>query len=128
MKGALILDTSALIALMFEEPGADMVMALLPGAIMSTVNILEAATLLQARNIPIEVAAKEIDQLLAEIVPLEAPVAFLAASLYPVTKTYGLSLGDRVCLALAKLRHLPVLTADKIWQQLDIGVEVRLIR
>jgi ribonuclease VapC len=128
MSNVIVLDASALIALMFAEPGADKVLAQLPGAIMSTVNILEAATILQTKGIPLEIAAAEIERLLAEIVPLETELAFLAAGLYPATKSYGLSLGDRVCLALGKSRNLPVLTADKIWQKLDIGVEVKLVR
>ena len=51
-----------------------------------------------------------------------------AASFDEVTKQHGLSLGDRACLALAKLRNLPVLTADTIWKELDLGVKIKLIR
>jgi len=54
--------------------------------------------------------------------------AHIAGNLWQQTKPFGLSLGDRACLALATHLDLPVLTADKIWAQLDIGVPVRLIR
>ena len=54
--------------------------------------------------------------------------AYIAGSLWQQTKELGLSLGDRACLALAIHLDLPVLTADKIWQQLDIGVSIQLIR
>ena len=54
--------------------------------------------------------------------------ASIAGSLWQQTKELGLSLGDRACLALAQQLDLPVLTADKIWQRLDIGVSIQLIR
>lgn len=54
--------------------------------------------------------------------------ARIAGNLWKQTKELGLSLGDRACLALAQHLELPVLTADKIWQQLDIGVSIQLIR
>lgn len=62
------------------------------------------------------------------IVPFDDELAYDCAGLRPVTKHLGLSLGDRACLALAKREVLPVLTADRVWSELDIGVEVRLIR
>jgi ribonuclease VapC len=129
MKGeAIVLDTSALIALIFDEPGANKVMPYLANAIMSTVNVLETATILRSRGIDLAVAEQEISRLLAEIVLLDQAVAYQAAELYPYTKAHGLSLGDRACLGLAKSRNLPVLTADKVWKKLDIGADVRLIR
>jgi ABC-type antimicrobial peptide transport system ATPase subunit len=54
--------------------------------------------------------------------------AHIAGSLWQQTKALGLSLGDRACLALAIQLNLPVLTADKLWQQLDVGVAIQLIR
>ena len=128
MKGAIVLDSSALLALLFREPGAEKVLPYLENSIMSTVNILEVATIMQMRGIDLNIAEAEIGRLLAASIPLETPLAFKAAKLVTSTKNYGLSLGDRVCLALAQEKKLPVLTADKIWQKLDIEVEVRIIR
>jgi ribonuclease VapC len=63
-----------------------------------------------------------------EIAPLDAETAADAGGLRAVTGSRGLSLGDRACLALARREGLPVLTADRAWAGLDIGVEVVLIR
>ena len=63
-----------------------------------------------------------------EVVPFESEQAFEAGLLRPATKALGLSLGDRGCLSLARRLGLAVLTADSTWDQLSLGVEVRLIR
>jgi ribonuclease VapC len=64
------------------------------------------------------------------VVDLDAHPAIAAGAMVGQTKAFGLSLGDRSCLALAKREHLPALTADRIWLQAGplVGVEVRLIR
>jgi ribonuclease VapC len=62
------------------------------------------------------------------IVPFSERQARLTAELLPQTRALGLSLGDRACLALAIERELPVLTTDKGWKALRVGVEIRLIR
>ncbi len=52
----------------------------------------------------------------------------IAGSFISATKDYGLSLGDRACLALAKYKNIPVLTADKTWSKLNLGIKIKLIR
>ncbi len=53
---------------------------------------------------------------------------FIAANLRKVTKSLGLSLGDRACLALAITKKLTVLTADKAWEKLNVGAKIKVIR
>jgi ribonuclease VapC len=77
-------------------------------------------TLAQARH------TLEIVQL--DVEPLDEAMAVASGALRPITKPLGLSLGDRVCLALAQRLALPVLTADKAWAKLELGVEIELIR
>ena len=64
----------------------------------------------------------------SHIIEFDAEQAIIAASFDPLTKKYGLSLGDRSCLALAQQHKLPVLTADKVWKELELKINIQLIR
>lgn len=127
---SVVLDASALLALLNQEVGHLLVQERLDfsRAIMSAVNVAEVITVLIDSGVP-QVDAEAITaELLTEIVPFDYQQAGISASLQGVTKSYGLSLGDRACLALAQIKKLPVLTADKNWQQVKAMVHVELIR
>jgi len=64
----------------------------------------------------------------AQVIPVEAAHAEHAAALREPTRSKGLSLADRICFALAASRDAAVMTADRAWTEVDVGVEVRLIR
>jgi PIN domain nuclease of toxin-antitoxin system len=123
-----VLDASAVLAVLNAEPGADQVWAHLPGAFLSTVNAAEVASKLVDGGAGAEESGQALTKLGVRLVPFEggdvAPVARLRA----VSRTAGLSLGDRACLALAERLGLPALTADRAWAELDLDMEVRLIR
>jgi ribonuclease VapC len=82
------------------------------------------------RGLAAEDAAQALDDLPLTIVDVDLDLAMRAGIMEQPTRRYGLSLGDRLCLALAARERLPVLTADQIWAQAGsvVGVEVRLIR
>jgi ribonuclease VapC len=124
-----ILDSSAALAVIQGEPGAAVVLAALRvGAAMGTVNLAEVVTKLSEGGSSEEDIREAIERLALELVPLDAESAFQAGFLRAATRHAGLSLGDRACLALARQLSLPVLTADRSWQNVDIDVGVRLIR
>lgn len=123
-----VLDASALLAVVLSEPGAERVADSLDDALISSVNLAETAAVLMDAGIPSARVRGRLSQLAFTTVPFEEEDAFLAAELRPLTRTLGLSLGDRACLALARRGGLPALTADRAWAELDVGVEVRLIR
>jgi ribonuclease VapC len=123
-----VLDASALLAVFKGEAGWQTVLDILPFSMMSTVNVSEAVAKSVERNTPPDFVKERFLAYQLEIVPFDAEMAFLAGNLRSQTKAFGLSFGDRACLALAIKQSLPVITADRIWAKLDIGVEVRLIR
>ncbi len=95
---------------------------------MSSVNLAEVATFFTNGGIAIDEVRDMLMALDLPTVPFDDDLAFGAAALRLPTRRFGLSLGDRACLALAKREGLPALTTDRVWSDLDIGVEVRLIR
>lgn len=125
-----VLDASALLALVFEEPGGDQVEEHLPGAEVSAVNIAEVATRLLAHGMPEDTISTIIGSLQLSIRPFDYQQAMTTAQLRSATRSAGLSLGDRACLALARTLQCPALTADKAWIGVadDIVVTVELIR
>lgn len=123
-----VLDTSALLAVSFGEPGSDRVLSVLDTARMSAVSLAETIGKLLDRGIPHETALASVAGSGVVIVDFDAAQAEQAGLLRSVTRARGLSLGDRCCLALAKSLGAPVLTADRAWVGLDVGVRIDLIR
>lgn len=124
----LILDASALLALVYEEPGHEMVAHAMPKAIMSSINLSEVLAVLYEEGVPEDQIDLDIANLVTRVVDFDRKQAVIAAKLRKSTKKLGLSLGDRACLALAKSLELPVLTADKQWSKLNLELEIRMIR
>lgn len=97
--------------------------------IIGSVNAAEVFTKVMDRNPFAETQSK--NQLLAmtmKIVPFDGQQALLCADIRNTTRKFGLSLGDRACLALAIRENAVVLTADRAWAELDIGVKIKVIR
>ena len=125
---AIVFDSSVLIAILRQEPGSEVGEQSLNEALISTVNLAEVATYLARNSVPAETINDALATFPIEIVPFDREQGLIAGCLYPVCKSLGLSLGDRACLALAKSKRLPVLTADKAWLELMIDVSVKSIR
>jgi PIN domain nuclease of toxin-antitoxin system len=123
-----VLDTSALLALFLEEPGAAAVRAALPGATLSAVTVAEVVGVLLRRGVPEPRAEAFLPELSLPVVPFDTSQALIAARLDPLTHRRDISFADRCCIAVGRHLRLPVLTADRPWASLDLGVEVRLIR
>ncbi len=123
-----VLDASAVLAVLNGEPGAEAVWEYLPGAQLSAVNAAEVAAKLVDGGLGAEGAGQSLDRLGARVVPFEAADVVPVAQMRSATRAAGLSLGDRACLALARRLGVPALTADRQWRDLQVDVEVRLIR
>ena len=127
-KAECVLDASAVLALLGNERGADEVEAALGSAVMSAVNLAEVLTKLGDRGVT-EAEQRVIRMSLdIEIRSFDESSAWRASSLRGGTKSRGLSIGDRACLALALEEGLPALTTDSAWSALDVGVDVRALR
>ena len=125
-----VLDASAVLALLFEETGADVIRTRVRGGLISTVNLAEVLAKLVDKGLPIDEAARAVDMLGMEAVPLSIKQAQLSGVLRASTRSAGLSVGDRACLALARDRGLPAVTAERRWPDVakDSGVDVEVIR
>jgi PIN domain nuclease of toxin-antitoxin system len=125
----LVLDASALIALLNREPGAEQLSPmLLSGAVCSTVNLSEVQSKLVDRGIHADDAWRVALSPIYETVAFDEEQAKIAGSLIAQTRSLGLSLGNRACLALALSLKAPVYTADRSWKNLKVGVRIHLIR
>jgi len=124
----IVLDASALLALVFQEAGTAVVERHLAESCMSTINLAEVLAKVARDDMDVAALRGGLERSAIEWVPFGFDDAEQAALLVPVTRAHGLSLGDRACLALAKARNVPVLTGDKAWAKVDVGVEIRLIR
>jgi PIN domain nuclease of toxin-antitoxin system len=109
------LDSSALLALLFGEAGAERVAAVLPDAVVSAVNLAETAAKLRERGLDEAAARAALEATGVRIEPFTEPQAWTAAALRETTRAAGLSLGDRACLALAAQRGASCYTADRAW-------------
>ena len=126
----IVLDASAILAVIFEEAGAERVAIHLPGAMVSTVNVAEVMTKLFDLGMPEETVEDVVAGLQLTVLPFDLDQAAEAARLRIQTRDAGLSLGDRACLAAAKLQNVLALTSDRAWKGLprSIGVKVEILR
>jgi ribonuclease VapC len=123
-----VLDASALLAAFFNEPGADHVAERMSGALLSAANHAEVVAKLVDRGTPREQILEIMGQLDVEVVPVDQAQATTAGLLRDSTRSAGLSLGDRLCLALAISRDAVALTTDRVWADLELGATVEVAR
>src|SRR5215813_5439724 len=123
---SVVLDSSALLAFIHGEPGADIVAGVVGDALMSSVNLAEVVTKLVERTGSLEAAREALGMATVEVIDFDKLQAEETGALVTHTRSRGLSLGDRACLTLAAREAAPVLTADRIWATLKLDVEVRL--
>lgn len=126
----IVLDASAILAVIFDEAGAERVASHLPGALVSAVNLAEVMTKLVDLGMPPETVDAVLTGLQLTVLPFGFEHAAEAARLRKPTRDVGLSLGDRACLATAKLRKVSALTSDRAWKglQRSTGVKIEMIR
>ena len=123
-----VLDASAILAVVQSETGAEVVLEAIPDGVISVVNISEVVAKLTDRGYRDDAIRKELRELNLAVKDFDEDQAYAAGMLRPLTRDRGLSLGDRASIALGLRLGLVVLTADRSWAGLDVGVDVRLVR
>jgi ribonuclease VapC len=123
-----VLDASAVLAVLLDEPGKDLVLDRWDVAMIPAPNLAEVLTVLADRGHASDRIEAARHLLRPSACDFGAEAAELAGSLRTATRHLGLSLGDRCCLAIGILRRGTVVTADRKWASLDIGVPVVVIR
>lgn len=124
MKTQIVLDTSAILALLAMEEGYEVVAENLENAVVSSVTFFEVLEILISKGLDYKEAAQSLKDTFPNIEQFDAEQVIIASSL----NNHKLSFGDRACLALAKTKNLPVLTADKVWKELELNITVKFIR
>ena len=124
-----VLDASVILAIVHQEPGSEKLTPdLLTESAISTVNLAEAQSKLVLSGWSVHEAWLDATSPVSEIIPFTASHSRTAASLITQTRSLGLSLGDRACLALALELKVPVYTADRSWKKLKLGIRINIIR
>lgn len=126
---SVVVDSSVLLAIIHQEQGSEKVSPeLLTRALISTVNLAEVQGKLLSWGWLADDAWADATGSVAEVIPFTAEHAKTAGSLIAETRAFGLSLGDRACLALGLALQAPIYTADRTWKNLKLGVRIHVIR
>ena len=128
MTGRFVFDSSVVLAIIGEERGSEEFAEFASVALISAVNYIEVVTKLVDRGLDESMIGQTFANLNLTIIDLDVSQATHAGFLRAKTRSKGLSLGDRACLALAHATGRIALTADRAWADLDVGVTIELIR
>jgi ribonuclease VapC len=123
-----VLDASALLAYLRQEPGADVVDGVLADARMASVNWAEVVQKALSAGVDVTGMRDDLQALGVRVEPFLPEDGEQAGRLWSLTRQQGLSLGDRACLSLGLRLGLAVLTCDRAWAQLPLELEVRILR
>jgi PIN domain nuclease of toxin-antitoxin system len=125
-----MLDASAVLAVLLDEPGGDYVFEQMNDSHISVVNLSEVYATLMTGGMSFDQAHDIVNPLPVRIRTFREGHAWQTAKLRPLTKSFGLSLGDRACIAHAMLDDLPILTSDRRMESAkeELGVDIRMIR
>ena len=125
---SVVLDASAVLAYLQREPGSELVREVLPEAVMSTVNWAEVVQKISRADADIPGLRSDLQILGLTLIPFSFEHAEVAGGLLSHTRSLGLSLGGRACLALALAKGAEVYTSDQAWKRLRLELEIKVIR
>lgn len=123
-----VYDSSALLAIILGEPGADVASANITNAMVSSVNLAEIFSRAEDKGIPADKTERFLIGKEVRFVDFDADLARVVGAMRAKTRSRGMSIGDRACIALALRERATIMTADRIWAELDLPCKVELIR
>lgn len=123
-----VLDASAILAFLHNEPGSAVAEAALRGGMVSAVNWAEVVQKALKNNVDVSAMRESFMEVGLLFEPFTPAQAEYSAHLWNRYRNLGLSLADRACIALATESNRPLLTGDRLWCEIALDVEVRLIR
>ena len=125
---SIVLDASAVLALINNEKGSEVVLAALPHAIICSVNLSEVVSKLTDRGLVEAEIREDLDGFELRIIDFDRELAYRSGLLRDTTKAFGLSFGNRACLAVGQWLSCEILTSDKAWSKLNFSVPITIIR
>ena len=128
MSSKVVLDASALLCLLNDEPGTDRVLDVLTRCVIGATNLGEVVSKLRERGLSLDEIREALGGLHLDVRPLSAAEAMMIGDLRPTTKSLGLSLGDRACLALALDLQAEMFTTDADLASADVGISITNVR
>jgi ribonuclease VapC len=126
----IVLDSSAVLAVLRDEPGAENALEMMVGGVITAINLGEVAQVQFRDGFSRDVIERAIEELAIPVISVDAEIAFTAAEMRMTVLAKGMSQAACICLALAKREGVPALTGDRKWLEIaeTVGVEVRMIR
>jgi PIN domain nuclease of toxin-antitoxin system len=128
VSSKVVLDASALLCLLNDEPGADRVLDVLNRCVIGATNLGEVVSKLRERGLSLDEVREALGGLHLDVRPLSTAQAMTIGDLRPTTKSLGLSLGDRACLALALDLQAEMFTTDADLASADVGISITNVR
>jgi PIN domain nuclease of toxin-antitoxin system len=128
MSSKIVLDASALLCLLNDEPGADRVAGVLTRSLIGATNLAEVVSKLRERGLSFDEVREALGGLHLDIRPLTSAQAMLIGDLRPATRSLGLSLGDRACLALAIELKAEIYTTDAALTKAEVAITATNVR
>jgi ribonuclease VapC len=124
-----VMDSSAILAILRGEPGCDYVQELLQSeeCSISSVNMAEVGSKLIDYGLPPEEFPRIARQLQIDIIDFNTMQSIQSAQIRKITRSAGLSLGDRACIALAQLMQGCVVTSDRAWLDIAETTQIKVL-
>lgn len=123
-----VLDASALLAYLQDEPGGEVVDGVLAESVISSVNWAEVIQKAIAAGADVDGMLDDLQALGLAVEPFTIEDGEMTGRLWQQTRQYGLSLGDRACLSLGLRLGVPILTSDRTWASLNLSLNIQVIR